>query len=343
MNDNLIELPELNEQKIESMIYIIRGQKVILDFNLAKIYGYETRAFNQQVKRNINKFPDDFMFRLTKDEIVKIAISQNVMSQIWASNEGGRTHLPYAFTEQGIYMLMTVLKGELAIKQSIVLIRTFKRMKDYITQSNNLLSTKELLRLCNEVDKQAIQIKVNTKNVNSLIKDIEEVKEDNKEIKIQLEKVMDNFIDPSTHKHYLIKDGQRVEASIAYQDIYSLAKKSLFIIDDYISIKTLENLKVCNKDVRIIIFSDNQSRNSITDNQLNDFIKDTGLDITIKPTNDVFHDRYIIIDFDTENYRLYFSGPSSKDAGNSVATLSEISDKSMYIALFREKIDIDIQ
>ena len=92
MNDNLIELPDLNEQTIESMIYIIRGQKVILDFNLAKIYGYETRAFNQQVKRNINKFPDDFMFRLTKDEVAKIAISQNVMSQIWTSNEGERTY-----------------------------------------------------------------------------------------------------------------------------------------------------------------------------------------------------------------------------------------------------------
>ena len=105
---------EVSEEIIKSKIYIVRGQKVMLDFDLAELYGYETRSFNQQVKRNIEKFPDDFMFQLTKDELGKIMMSQFVISS-W----GGNRKLPYAFTEQGIYMLMTILKGELATKQSL--------------------------------------------------------------------------------------------------------------------------------------------------------------------------------------------------------------------------------
>ena len=150
MNNEII-IPELNSKTIESMIYIIRGQKVMLDFELARIYGYTTKAFNQQVQRNIVKFPNRYRFRLTKEELTILARSQFVTSQIWATNEGGRTSLPYAFTESGIYMLMTVLKGGLATKQSIILIDTFKQMKDYIIESNNLVSTNELLKLTNKV------------------------------------------------------------------------------------------------------------------------------------------------------------------------------------------------
>ena len=94
------------------MIYIIRGQKVMLDFELAKIYGYETKAFNQKVKRNITKYPDDLMFILSKDEVKELERSQIVTSELWADGKGGRAYTPHAFTEQGIYMLMTVLKGD---------------------------------------------------------------------------------------------------------------------------------------------------------------------------------------------------------------------------------------
>ena len=168
MDKNEIEIIELTNESIESMIYEIRGQKVMLDFNLARIYGYTTKRFNEQVKRNIEKFPEDFMFRLTIDEVEQISRSQIVTTknssieseefersqiatpekiptesekierskkstpELWAAGKGGRSYLPYAFTEQGIYMLMTVLKGELAVKQSKALIRLFKGMKDYI-------------------------------------------------------------------------------------------------------------------------------------------------------------------------------------------------------------------
>ncbi len=108
---NEIIIPELNNETIESMIYIIRGQKVMLDFELAQIYGYSTKAFNQQVKNNIDKFPDRYRFQLIKDELDKIVRSKNLTSpkNFFSGQNGGTRKLPYAFTEQGIYMLMTVL------------------------------------------------------------------------------------------------------------------------------------------------------------------------------------------------------------------------------------------
>ena len=231
---NEIIVPELNNETIESMIYIVRGEKVMLDFELAKIYGYETRAFNQQVVRNINKFPERYRFQLTNEEVEKISRSQNVMTIMQTKGlKGGRVYLPYAFTEQGIYMLMTVLKGELATKQSIALIDAFKQMKDYIVENKGLITTNETIKLTNLVND-------NSKRLAS----VEE----------KLEIVMDNFIDPSTYKHYLILNGEKIEADIAYQSIYKLAKKRVYVIDDYIDIKTLQLLKCCNKDVNIIIF-----------------------------------------------------------------------------------------
>ena len=105
MVEKEIIIPELNNETIESMIYIIRGQKVMLDFELAKIYGYETKRFNEEVKNNIDKFPDEFCFQLTLDEVENLVRCKNFTSRSWEhSNEGGRRYLPYAFTEQEIYM-----------------------------------------------------------------------------------------------------------------------------------------------------------------------------------------------------------------------------------------------
>ena len=147
-NNNILIAPELNEKSIEFMIYIVRGQKVMLDFELAKIYGYETKRFNEQIKNNIKRFDEDFRFRLTKEEYELLLRSKKSTAQNWTNgNKGGRTSLPYAFTEQGIYMLMTVLKGELAVKQSKALIRMFKNMKDYIIENKDILSKTNYLNL----------------------------------------------------------------------------------------------------------------------------------------------------------------------------------------------------
>ena len=125
MTQKDLTIIELTEENIESMIYEIRGQRVMLDFDLARIYGYTTRDFNNQVKYNIERFDNDFMFELTEDEVKNILrLKKSTANQLSSK----RRYNPYVFTEKGIYMLMTVLRGELAIKQSKALIRLFEKM-----------------------------------------------------------------------------------------------------------------------------------------------------------------------------------------------------------------------
>ena len=124
-------------QDAQRCIVMMRGLQVLLDFQLARLYGVETRVLKQAVRRNIERFPEDFMFQLTKDELDAVLRCKNCTLK---RGDGQGKHVkyhPYAFTEQGIYMLMTVLRGELATKQSRALIRTFKKMKDYIIDNQN--------------------------------------------------------------------------------------------------------------------------------------------------------------------------------------------------------------
>ena len=327
MSDEEITIIELTEESVESMVYEIRGQKVILDFDLARIYGYETKRLNEQVKRNIDKFPEDFMFKISRLELDKLVRSQIATSRnvsLYVGQEGGARYLPYAFTEQGIYMLMTVLKGGLAVKQSLALIRLFKKMKDYIISSDGLLSTNELLRLSRQVNE-------NKESIASL-------KEDNQEIKNQLQIVMDNFVDPSSYELFIILDGQKMKADIAYQTIYSLAKHSIIIIDDYIGVKTLDLLLSAKKEVEIFIVSDNVSRNSVKPEYVDDFINESGTKITIKPSNDLCHDRLIVIDYQTPLEKVYISGASSKDVGNSMTTIMKIGHPELYHSLIEKLV-----
>ena len=119
MKENKIIVPELNEETIKSKIYEIRGQKVMLDFELAELYGYSTKRFNEQIKRNIERFPEEFRFQLTSLEVKMCRLSQFATASTNAFRN--KSNKPYAFTEQGVYMLMTVLKGDIAVKQSIAL------------------------------------------------------------------------------------------------------------------------------------------------------------------------------------------------------------------------------
>ncbi len=107
----------LQESNIKNKIYSIRGVQVMLDSDLAEIHGYETKNFNRQVRNNIEKFPDDMMFQLDQEEVEQISRCKNFTSIMQVKGvKGGRTSFPYVFTEQGIYMLMTVLKGYLATR-----------------------------------------------------------------------------------------------------------------------------------------------------------------------------------------------------------------------------------
>ena len=141
------EIAIIDERTIRDKIYEVRGVKVMLDFELAEIYGYTTRAFNQQVRRNEVRFPADFRFQLSDDDVEELSRSQNVTLNKGTGRGSNLKYLPWAYTEAGIYMLMTVLKGDLAIQQSIALIRVFRAMKDYIVENQPLVSQRDYLRL----------------------------------------------------------------------------------------------------------------------------------------------------------------------------------------------------
>ena len=142
----------ITEQSLQDKIYTIREQKVMLDFELAEIYGYTTTRFNEQVKNNIEKFDDDFMFELTKEEF------DNLISKKSTSSWGGRRKLPYAFTEQGIYMLATVLRGELAEQQSIFIMRAFREMRHYIKRNQQFVAQEEMNLVTARVSEISVQM-----------------------------------------------------------------------------------------------------------------------------------------------------------------------------------------
>ena len=308
------QIIEITNEVVVNMIHEIRGQKVMLDFELAELYGYETKTFNQQIKRNIDRFPEEFMFKLTSKEVNTIMRSQFVTTSIDIKRRRKDT-LPHALTEQGVYMLMTVLKGEIAIKQSIALIKVFKAMKDYIS-NNNLLPLNEVLKLSEQT----------CQNTNAIAKLEERMDNTDKQLQI----VMENFVDPTRYKQFVIQKNQRIEADVAYQNIFSSAKENIIIVDNYISIDTLSNLKNTNKNVQITIISDNKSKNYLTDKQLTDFKNDTEIDISVLENNMVTHDRFIVLDFKTDNSIIYLCGSSIKDSGNSLTTITEIKPTELW-------------
>ena len=317
------EIVVIDETTIKNKIYYIRNQKVMLDFDLAEIYGYSTKRFNEQVKRNNEKFDDDFMFQLTEEEISEISRSQNATLNKGTGRGSNIKYKPYVFTEQGIYMLMTVLRGELAVKQSKALIRMFKQMKDFIIENQDFIGSKELLQI-------AVQTNQNTKDIAEM-KSQMATKED-------LKKVMENFIDPDTYKHFLLMNGDKIEADVAYTKIYKSAKKSIFVIDNYIGLKTLELLRTAKDNVEVIIFSDNvRNKDMLTKSILNDFIRDyPNINLKMKIAGKKYHDRYISIDYGTENEAFYLCGASSKDAGNKISSITKIEEsaKDLYHTMF---------
>ena len=320
---------------IKDAIYTIRGVKVMLDSDLAEIYGYQTSRFNQQVKNNIEKFDADFRFQLTKEEYLQILKSKfltsktsitdsnpndnanetNLKSKILTSSWGGNRKLPYVFTEQGVYMLMTVLKGELATQQSKALVRAFKTLKDFVVDNTALIGQRELLQL-------SVQTTQNTS-------DIAEIK-DNMVTKADLAKVVQDFTDPNTRREYLILNGESVEANIAYSSIYKAAKYSIFVIDNYIGLKTLVLLKNAAPTVRITIFSDNIGR-GLHQSDYNDFLNQyPSIQLDFRKTCGNYHDRYIVVDYDRKTEKIYHCGASSKDAGKKVTTITKVTDRQVY-------------
>ena len=340
----------IDENLLKSRIYTIRGVKVMLDADLAEIYGYRTKKFNEQVKNNIAKFDVDFRFQLNNAEISLLSRSKiststtektsktdefsqndNLRSKKSTSSWGGARYAPYAFTEQGIYMLMTVLKGEQATAQSKALIRLFKQMKDYIAAENTPDVSAGMVAL-------ATQTSQNTRDIAEIATDVRTLSNKVERNENFLQKVMANLVDPNTFKHFLILNGQRLEADVAYTQIYGMAKKSVLIVDDYLDVKTLDLLRCVVQGVSIKIFSEQHGRARLTDSMLADF-RAARPDVELSDvcaTGNVFHDRYIYLDFGTDSEKLFHCGASSKDAGNKITTIMQLEDIAGHRALFEK-------
>ena len=324
--DKDIITEEVNAEYLKGFIYYVRGVRVMLDMDLAKIYGYSTKDFNRQVKNNIEKFEQDFMFQLTNEECEILRCKNSTSS--W----GGRRYNPYAFTEQGIYMLMTVLKGELATKQSKALIRIFKQMKDYIVDNQPLLGQREYLQL-------SLQTTQNTQDLLDLRKSLSAVDDKvasiidtlgNVVTKSELANVMLDFSNPTVRRGWLILNGQPVESDLAYQQIYATAKKTIFVVDNYIGLKTLVLLKEVSANVKITVFSDNIG-NRLHQAEFNDFCREyPDVSVSLQTSGGIFHDRYIVIDYQTADEQIYHCGASSKDGGNKVTTITAVTDGCIY-------------
>ena len=329
----------IDEKLLKDKIYIIRGVQVILDSDLAEIYGYTTKRLNEQVKNNIEKFDEeDLMFQLTKEE-KDITNNINLRSKFSTLEQGKYSkYLPYAFTEQGVYMLMTVLKGELATKQSKALVRLFKRMKDYIVDNQQMINQRDFLRLSLQTAENAQNIIEFRQKLTEIDDKVENVVSNLGDMvrKSELSPIMLNLGKPEIPHGWLILNGQPVESELAYQQIYTLANKSIAIIDNYISLKTLVLFKHAKQNVSITIYTDNIN-NGLHKVEFDDFCKEySGLKIEIRKADNIFHDRYIILDYNSPDEKIYHCGSSSKDGGRKVTTITKIDDTSIYKPLLAQ-------
>ena len=311
---------EITEKYLKDRLYAIRGKRVLLDADLAIIYGYTTKRLNEQVKRNANKFPEDFMFQLS-DEEIDILRSQNATANI---NTMSRSN-PYVFTEQGLYMLMTVLKGSLAEKQSIALIRTFKKMKDYIFENRDLIGQREVMQLSLQTIENTAEISKLRMDIGSVEKQMSDVMDQLNDVvtKSELADMMNSFVSDEDNG-WLLYNTKYCSADVAYSSIYGQAKKSIYVIDNYIGLRTLVMLKNVPSGVDIKLFSDNVGSGKLHNVEYNDFLLEyPGLRITMQHTGGAFHDRFIVLDYGTKNERVFLCGASSKDAGSRITTIVE--------------------
>lgn len=318
------ELLELNTvDNIRNSIYIIRGQQVMLDFDLAGMYGYEVKRLNEQVKRNIRRFPEDFMFQLIENEIPDSLKSQFATLNINENKRGMHIKkMPYAFTEQGIYMLATVLKGELAEQQSIFIMRAFKEMRHYIRQNQQFVTQSEMNLVTAKVSELSVQmaglVDCRRKTDKSIV-----------EIQKSIDTLNENFITEKDLKNFVIYKGQKFEADLAYIEIYQQATKSIYVIDDYVSTKTLQLLSQKQAGVEVILFTENGHgrKGFLTTAVVHDFINQYP-PLRIKPNPDC-HDRLIILDYGSSTEAVYHCGASSKDAGKKLCAINRVDSIKM--------------
>ena len=282
MNNVIIK----NDVKIENMIYEIRGKQVMLDSDLARLYGCKngTKSLNLAVKRHINRFPERFMFQLTKEEYSSIYSRFQIETLNKNNQKQGLNikYLPYVFTEQGVAMLSAILKTDVAEEISIKIMDAFVAMKSIINTS--LIEQKYFNELT--------------------IKNTEDIK---------LLQESFNKLNTKESNNHIFYEGQIYDSYSLVIDILSKARKEIIIIDNYAGKKLFDIIK--NIKVNIKVYTEN------IDNTAREKYEKQYSNINIF-TTDIFHDRFIIID----NKILYHSGASFKDLGKKCFAMTKIDD-----------------
>ena len=273
---------------IKSRIFTIRGVQVLLDSDLARIYQVETRVFNQAVKRNENRFPPNFRFRLGMEEY-KALISQTVTSKAAGEKRGGRQKAPYVFTEQGVAMLSGVLKSDVAVQTSIRLMEVFVAMR------KALVSIAPLLSRIDVVERRQITDQVR-----------------NEERFDTIFKAMDGGDFPPQKIFY---DGQLWDARAFVDKLVKSAKQSFLLVDNWATVETLDMLAAKQKGVAVTIVT-SEHRDGKGNPRPKILPADVAKFNAQYPTLSIrfrenFHDRFLVVD----DRELYLIGASLKDLG----------------------------
>ncbi|MCH4154000.1 MAG: ORF6N domain-containing protein [Saccharofermentans sp.] len=290
-------IPVVTDTKdIKSLIYVVRGQQVMLDSDLAMLYQVETKVFNQAVSRNIERFPENFRFQLTKEEF------DALRSQIATSNgRGGRRYRPYMFTEQGIAMLSGVLRSDVAVQVSIRIMNTFVEMRRFI--ANNAL----LFEKVSNMELKQLEYQKSTDE--------------------RFDKVFKYIEDHAESEQKIFFDGQIYDAFSLITSIIQKAQKEIILIDGYVDVDTLNILakKKTGVDVKIITYASARLTNTDVANFNAQYPT-----LTVKKTQ-IFHDRFIILDGKT----AYHIGASVKDAGKKCFGISLLEDSGIVTELIK--------
>ncbi len=286
----------IEKEKVENLIYEIRGKQVMLDSDLAKLYKVETKRINEAVKNNPEKFPERFSWKLT-DKESKIFLVENFDQKL--ETRGGKYKNQRVFTEQGVMMLATILKTKIAIETTIRIMDAFVEMKKYF--SNNLLEQKFIN---NQVIKNTKEIEINSEKIKLLQESFDKLSEKRKASEIYF-------------------NGQMFDAYSRIINIFSEAKEELIIVDSYADIKLLDIIKKL--DVKVIIIT--KKNNFITEKEIEIYNKQyNNLKVIY---NNTFHDRYFIID----NKTVYHCGTSVNRIGYKTFSINLLSDKDVTIPL----------
>ena len=262
----------------------------MLDSDVAMLYHYEIKNINKAIKRNIDRFPDDFCFQLTKEELEQMWFQIGTTFKKGNIKYRSEKYLPYAYTEQGISMLAGVLKNEIAIQVSIKIIRAFIEMRKFIANNMNIFN-------------RLITVEYNVIELNQKFEEVLNGMHNNKE---------------NEFKQKIFFEGQIYDAYNMIINIIKCAKTKILIIDNYIDDTILEMLSKKNKEVKVVIVTSDKTNISKLDVQK--FNKEyPTLEVA---TTDKFHDRFIVID----NKELYHIGASLKDLGKKCFAISKIED-----------------